>query len=217
MKQAPQKIGFKETLAWYEQNAKTYNQTTAKKPDFFLIDRFLDKITPGGLILDAGCAGGRDCSIFAQKGYSPIGIDAVKAFVAEAKITYPELNFVLGNFTKLPFADNSFAGVWAHASLLHLETISEVKTALKEFFRVLKSGGIAHIYVKKQLNQEKTSNVSQNYSGEFGRFFRWFEAKELETLIEKAGFEINIFDDNYTRKGGRQDIKWLAVLAKKPK
>ena len=209
------KIGFKETLEWYEQNASTYSNKIADKSDLFLLERFMEKLPVEGKILDAGSAGGRDCEIFAQKGFQPTGIDAVKSLVKEAKTKNPDIDFVHESFTNLPFEKNFFDGVWAHASLLHLENIEDVKKALSEFFRVLKTNGIAHIFVKKQLGKEKTSNVSQEYSSDFDRFFRWFTKDELSQLIEEAGFKIIQFDDDYTPKDGRKSIKWLAVLAKK--
>ena len=208
-------IGFKETLEWYEQNAKTYAQKIADKPDLFLLERFIKKLPVEGQILDAGSAGGRDCKIFAQNGFQPTGIDAVKALVEEAKTKNPDIDFIHGNFTSLPFKDNSFDGIWANASLLHLENIEDMKKSLSEFFRVLKKSGIAHISVKKQLGKEKTSNVAQEYSSDFDRFFRWFTKDELIQLIEEAGFKIVQFDDDYTPKDGRKNIKWLAALAKK--
>lgn len=215
MNNSSTKIGFQETLAWYERNAKNYAQKIANKPDLFLMNRFLKQIAKGEKILDAGCAAGRDCELFAERGYEPTGIDAVKALIKEAKTNNPNLNFVHGDFINLPFSNNSFAGVWAHASLLHLEKTSDVKAALKEFYRVLKKGGVAHIFVKKQLGSEKTSNVAQDYSGDFNRFFRWFKKDELNKMIKQAGFEIINFDDDYTPKDGRKNIKWLAVLVKK--
>jgi ubiquinone/menaquinone biosynthesis C-methylase UbiE len=211
------KNDFQATLNWYEQNAKTYASKIADKPDLFLLDRFLEEIPNGGSILDAGSAGGRDCKIFLERGYSPTGIDAVKSLVEEAKSINPGIDFVHGNFLNLPFDDSSFDGLWSHASLLHLEEISDVKQSLKEFFRVLKSGGIAHIFVKQQMGKEKTSNVSHDYSGEFSRFFRWYEKEELENLLKDVGFEILDSKDNYTPKDGRKNIKWLAILAQKTK
>jgi len=53
--------------------------------------------------------------------------NAKKYAKAIARTTYPEIKFVEGNFLNLPFADQSFDGIWAHASLLHLETVKAVE------------------------------------------------------------------------------------------
>lgn len=211
------KVGFKETLQWYEENADNYANKIIKKQNSFLINRFLELLPKQGTILDAGCAAGRDCQIFKERDFLPTGIDAVESLIKIAKKNNPDIKYIHGDFSDLPFSDSSFDGIWSHASLLHLETIEDVNKALKEFCRVLKNGGIAHIFVKKQLGREKTSHVSQEYSGDFSRFFRWFNKKELTTLLKEAGFEIIRFDDNYVAKDGRKNIKWLAALVKKTK
>ena len=209
------KIGFKETLEWYKQNSTNYTNKISEKQHPFLINRFLKLIPKYGSILDAGCAGGRDCRTFKNKGFSPIGIDAVSTMVNLAKQKNQDLEFIHGDFRNLPFSDSYFDGIWAHASLLHLETIKDVKQTLKEFFRVLKKQGVAHIFVKKQLGKEKFSNVSQEYSDEFSRFFRWFNKEELITLLEEANLKILKIDDNYIPENSKRDIKWIAALVKK--
>ena len=72
----------------------------------------------------------------------PIGIDLSKSLIEIARNKHPDIEFRQGNILNLPFEDESFDGVWAHASLVHLETTEEVVRALREFNRVLKPGGV---------------------------------------------------------------------------
>lgn len=207
--------GFKKTIDWYEQNAEDYAGKIENSLETALLNRFVSKLKKGAVVLDAGCAGGRDCRIFKDKDLAPIGLDISRQLVKLAAKKNPDIEFKQGSFLSLPFTDNSFDGIWAHASLLHLEKITEVKKSLEEFCRVLKQGGVAHIFVKQQLGNKKTENISHTYSGEFKRFFRFFTKQEIETLLKEAGFRIIDIQDNYTSPDGRKEIKWIVVLAQK--
>src|SRR5690606_22987029 len=108
----------------------------------------------------------------------------------------------------------TFNGVWASASLLHLEKIADVQQALGEFLRVLKPKGVLYIQVKKQTASEKTSVVFDTLSSH-ERFFRWFDSQELLNLLEKAGFKflsMEIIDD----LAGRQEVQWICIFSRKP-
>ena len=164
-------------------------------------------------MLEAGCAAGRDCKLLADRGLRVVGIDLSKNLLAIAKGKYPEIEFVEGNFLNLPFADQSFNGIWAHASLLHLETIEAVEKALTEFNRVLKPRGLLLVAVKKQMAKEKTSVVSDKISGH-ERFFRWFTLPELKTLLTEAGFTIMTLTEKEDQ-AGRGEVTWLMALARK--
>ena len=60
----------KETLAYYNKNAKTFTQNT-KNVDFKSIqERFLKKLPVASDILDFGCGSGRDTKYFLSQGYN---------------------------------------------------------------------------------------------------------------------------------------------------
>ena len=54
---------------------------------------------------------------------------------------------VVADMRAIPFADASFDGVWASASLLHLPR-SELAVALREINRILRSDGLLFASVK---------------------------------------------------------------------
>jgi len=69
-----------------------------------------------------------------------------KGLLKVARREFPHLTFVEGNFLSLPFENETFDAIWSNTSLLHLETINDVKQALSEFQRTLKSKGVLHIW-----------------------------------------------------------------------
>jgi len=104
-------------------------------------------ISPSANILDVGCGPGRitaDLAKLASQGQT-IGVDASVAVIAEASASFPSseipnLKFVVGDATKLAeYMDNSFDIVHCHQLLVH---VTDAQTAMKEFYRICKPGGI---------------------------------------------------------------------------
>lgn len=206
--------GFKDTIAWYDANAAQYATNIEKIPSRELLDRFAAAVGKGGKVLDAGCAAGRDCRLLKDRGLVPIGIDLSEPLIEIARNKHPDVEFRQGNILNLPLEDESFDGVWAHASLVHFETTEDVVKALKEFNRVLKLNGIIHVFVKQQSGKEKTSVISDKLSGH-DRFFQWFTKYEVQQLLDKTGFAIIDLQDDYEDPVGRDEVKWVVALAKK--
>jgi ubiquinone/menaquinone biosynthesis C-methylase UbiE len=207
--------GFQDTIAWYNQNAKQYTQVSAENANPEQIEQFSNLLPKNGKVLDAGCGSGRDTNLLVQKGLDVVGLDVSQGLIQEAKIQFPTLQFIEGNLLNLPFNNNMFDGVWAHASLLHLETIDEVKTVLKEFHRVLKNKGILHVLVKAQSGKQKTAVVSDAFSNH-NRFFQYFTQEELTELLKTSGFTIRSIEqyrETDRNPHGRSEVQWILALA----
>lgn len=204
--------GFEDTIRWYNENAEEYASKIESRANEIHLDEFVKTIGEKGRVLDAGCAGGRDCGELKSRGMDVVGVDISSGLIEYAKKHHPDIEFHEGSFLNLPFEDGVFSGVWSRASLLHLETIEEVRQALREFNRVLRVEGILFIFVKQQLGEEKTSVVSDTLSGH-ERFFRWFNKEEIIGLLEETGFSMVKIEDNLTTD--RKELKWILGLAKK--
>lgn len=205
--------GFKDTIRWYDQNAENYADSSYKVTPTSLINRFLQLLPQNPIILDAGCGAGKDARVFNKLGASVTGIDLSRGLIEEARKRNPTVSFEEGDFLNLRFDNESFDGVWAHASLVHLDSVDNTKKALDEFHRVLKGGGILHIYVKAQLGKNKTEVVKDTLSNH-DRFFRYYTEDEMKQLVTDASFQIietDLQDDLHRR----QDVKWIALFVKK--
>lgn len=106
--------------------------------------RFANSLEPGSRILDAGCGPGRDLARFAALGHHPVGVDLNADFVAAAKKHGPAQ---VADLRDLPFAADTFDGIWACASLVHLPE-REAIIALRELVRVAKPGSPVTVSVK---------------------------------------------------------------------
>lgn len=205
--------GFQDTVDWYNQHSHYYSEATKDRIPNDLIERFLSLLPKEPNILDAGCGPGWHSGIFAEKGAQVTGVDISEGLLIVAQHNFPQVNFIEADFRKLPSDDNTFDGVWAHASLVHLETAEDVVQSLKEFRRVLKTNGILHIYVKKQIGEEKTAVVSDTLA-KHERFFRYFSEEELRKLLGDENFEVHELQER-PDPHGREEIKWFSLFAKK--
>jgi ubiquinone/menaquinone biosynthesis C-methylase UbiE len=199
-----------ETIRTYNQRAKQYMKNTwAMVPN--ARKEFAAELPQGSLILDAGCAGGRDSKFFLSKRHKVIGIDISKEFIKEARKRVPAAHFIQMDLTKLKLKSESFDGVWANASLLHLQR-KQVLPVLKSFYKILKPGGLLDVKVKKGTGE---AVIAERLSGGFSRYFTFFSKREVEKLFRQAGFRV-IFSDLSVDPFGRSKIKWITVWGRKP-
>ena len=177
------------TIAAYERFAGAY----ADKPDDRawltpLVRRFAALLPAGALVLDLGCASGRETVELQGAGLRVAGLDIAPAFLRLARERYLALGYVRGDALQLPFASGAFDGVWALASLLHLAP-SEAPAALDEIGRVLRPGGV--LYCSMQIGTTVGMVPALPYEAvQAERFYTYYEPDVWRALLERAGFEI---------------------------
>ena len=140
---------MKKTMDYYEANAEEYkNQWTddfLANYDFTIPDIFLKFLPNGASILDLGCGTGRDSKYFLNRGYKVTAVDGSKEFckMASAFLKMPVRKL---NFLDIDY-NNEFDGVFACASLLHLDT-KDLITVLESIHKSLKKIGILYCSFK---------------------------------------------------------------------
>jgi len=209
--------GLEDTIKWYDEHAEQYAEAGATYFDMNHITTFAKRLPQGASVLDAGCGAGRDADILSKQSLKMTGIDLSTGLLEVARKKFPEITFVEGNLLGLPFDDTSFDGVWSNTSLLHLETVENVKQALAEMYRVLKKPGLLHVVVKARTGADKTAVVSDKLSGH-DRFFQYFAADELSLLLTEAGFtvdQIKEYSEIETIPHGRPEVRLIWCLAQK--
>lgn len=212
--------GFTDTIAWYDANASDY----ASKTDHFvrteIIGQFLTLLpSTSAKVLDAGCGVGKTTRTLAEKGLDLIGVDISEGLLKEAKKRAPSLTFIKGDMRSLGFPDNKFDGIFAQASLVHLESLDDVSKTLMEFNRVLTTQGVLFFSVKAKRGEDETEIVTDKLSNH-PRFFRYYTQDQLTSLLTKHHFEVvNIKQENETIQdpNGRPEVDWIFVFAKKLK
>ncbi len=134
-------------------------------------------------VLEIGCGNGRDSILFALAGLKVTSIDmvqdAVDMAIKNAKNADVAVDFQAGNAEKLTFPDKSFDAVFT-LSVLHS---TNMKKSIPEVYRVLKSKGIAFVYIYS--NVEKIDGTKTEF----------ISVDEYVDLVKAEGFTIG---DIYT-------------------
>ncbi|SDR17774.1 class I SAM-dependent methyltransferase [Natronobacterium texcoconense] len=106
-----------------------------------LLESVLASLPESPRVLDAGCGGGQPVLERLDAGRAtPIGLDFSREQLRLATDAVPEAALAQGDMTSLPFADDSFDGVVAYWSLIHVP-LEDHRTVIDEFARVVRPGG----------------------------------------------------------------------------
>src|SRR5262245_37512149 len=99
-------------------------------------------------VLEVGCGIGTDGARFAGSGATYTGVDQSEPAIGLARRHF-DLEGLAGSFqscsaTRLPFDDDSFDLVYSHGVIHHIDG---TEAAVREFHRVLRTGGTALVMV----------------------------------------------------------------------
>jgi len=174
-----------DTIRRYDETAEEYASqrlnpfAMARQREFFSMNLV------GTRVLDLGCGPGRDAKSFGAMGCEVTGIDLSSELLDIAQSLVPRANFVRMDLRRLAFAQQTFHGVWACASFLHIPHWEALAT-MREIHRVLSPGGFLYLSVKK--------GEGQGFN-EKGIFSAYYHAEELARLAREAGFEVLLLSE----------------------
>jgi SAM-dependent methyltransferase len=191
------------TVTFYDNNAERYAWQTAQADLSELYARFLPLVKTGGRILDVGCGGGRDLREFKTRGFRCVGVDPAPRLAQFAR-EFSECKVVVGKAEDLPFFQE-FDGVWACASLLHIDR-AKLKVAMERISLALAVEGVLFLSMQAGAGHSK---------GEDGRFYERYSAAELKAIVDSSGFAVLDQWSTQDTLPGRGAMTWLNLLAKK--
>jgi demethylmenaquinone methyltransferase/2-methoxy-6-polyprenyl-1,4-benzoquinol methylase len=99
-------------------------------------------LTGGERVLDLACGTGEVAGMVHHLFDECVGLDYSLPMLEVAKRKYPQISWVRGDALSTPFKDSTFDVVLVSLGLRHFEKTGE---ALREIYRILKSGGEARI------------------------------------------------------------------------
>lgn len=134
-----------KTLNYYDRNAKEYFDNTVNADMSDCYQRFLRYLPENAYILDAGCGSGRDSKYFLLSGNKVKAIDGSKE-LCELAGEYIGQEVENIQFSDLNYYDE-FDGIWACASLLHVDK-KEIKNVFGKLYNALKKNGILYASFK---------------------------------------------------------------------
>ena len=180
------------------------------------LDALCDRLPEGARVLDLGCGPGWETRTLHDRGFTAVGFDLSRAFLRHARSAHSAAApYVRGDMRRLPFASDSFAGVWACASLLHLST-PDLQLALSEVARVLTPEGavVASIQVG-----DREGFVPRKSAPGTELFYGYRSPEDWRARLEAAGFsiddqitELSEAEERFLNEGSRG---WSTAIAHK--
>ena len=186
---------------YYDDNAQSFYDSTVDVDMVDFYHKFLPVVGAEGRILDLGCGSGRDTKYFVGLGYKVDAIDASKEMVRLASIKsgleVKHMSFELFS------PDLQYDGIWACASLLHVEP-----KALKSMF----------VHISHWLNVSGVLYASFKYGDgvrvKDGRTFTDMDEHQLKVLLSAANLILKESWVTYDQRPERNE-KWLNALVTK--
>ena len=189
------------TFRTYAANAFDYlNRHRDRSRMAPILRNFASKLPPGS-VLDLGCGPGFDGDQLRKWGHLVVGLDRTKHALRLAGENYPG-PYACADIRALPIR-GSLAGVWASASLLHLEP-AELAHALRSVRQRLVPHGVLWLSMK----EGHGSGWDFTYGKQHPRWFTYWSPQELDRALTDAGFEIS---ESNSSAGARNT--WLHRLA----
>jgi SAM-dependent methyltransferase len=188
---------------WYEANAEAF---FARSIDAAILDQqraFADLLPPGGHVLDAGCGSGRDAKLFAEWGFQVTATEAAPSLAALAS-AHAGLQVRVMTFDQIEWVE-TFDGVWACASLLHVPR-ADLPDALRRLARALAPRGVLFMSFKYG-REEREANGR--------RFTDMDEALAHDLLAAVGGLHSLSAQVSGDVRPERGEERWLSVFCRK--
>ncbi|MCD4707223.1 MAG: class I SAM-dependent methyltransferase [Candidatus Sabulitectum sp.] len=179
-----------------------------------LIDFCNRHLSEGCSVLDLGCGGGRNSHYLAQEGFELYGMDISEAAVDICRKRFEQFslkgNFRQGDFTSIPFEDNSFQGIVCIAAIDHV-TLSGAEAAVREMRRISKPGCKILITFDPSGTDDDIVHQAEILSDgslfftegdQQGMIFRRYTDAEIKELVG----EENIISFNHSPGGARMVV-----------
>lgn len=119
---------------------RIFDELRHKPFDRALLDRFEEQVRHRGLACDLGCGPGHIARYLQEQGVSVCGIDLSAEMVERARRLTPGVEFRQGDMRALSEPDESFAGIVAFYSIIHIPP-DDVALTLRGLRRVLQPNG----------------------------------------------------------------------------
>ena len=188
------------TLSWYRDNAIQYAEETRNSLVLDALWEFLSRMKEGGTILDYGSGSGRDSAYFLDKGFSVDSLDGSAEMKAQAERLFG-IKVKLASFLSLEEKDK-YDGIWAQASILHLEE-HDLRVALTLIERALKRDGVFYSSFRK----------GEEDGYENGRWYTNMTEGRFLSFLPASLYVEKIWESQDVRPGVNRT--WLSIICRK--
>ncbi len=193
------------TLNYYNKNANMYYEQTLFVKMEENYNRFLKHLPKDAYILDFGCGSGRDSKYFIEKGYK---VKATDGSLEMCKLAskYIKMDVSCMKFNELNDI-NTYDGIWACSSILHVEK-EELVTIFIKMIEALKDNGIIYTSFK----------IGTGFKINEGKYYNYLTKNEMIQILNETRKNVKLIDYFETLpaiKRSEEDIIWGNFIIKK--
>ena len=201
------------TIQYYEKNFKNYFAETFEIDLSEIYKRFCKYLEKDDHLLDAGCGSGRDSLYFKMNGYKVTSFDASREMCeyVRQKLGLEIINTTFDTFV----SSEKFDGIWASASLLHLNN-EDLKRIINKLTDSLKIGAIFYMSFKAPLSWMAKNDERSFHLYSFEQISEICKRTEKLDLIESWEME-SIKKRSKNRLNKDKTINWINFIFKRSK
>jgi len=169
-----------ETIKSYDKHAVEFSEKFKALLELERRKEFPDFLAaiPGKRVLDLGCGSGDHAAYFMEEGCDVTCVDLSEKMIDICKER--GLDAEVMDIENLRFDDDSFDGVWAVTSLLHVPK-DKFTDVVSKLHRILAPGGILFVAVK---DGDGEGMINDKNHPETKRFFSFWKKEELSVFFE---------------------------------
>lgn len=188
-------------IGFYDKHGQRYAEDTRILDMGLHYEVFQSYLSKGDHILDLGCGSGRDTKYFLEAGYQVTSMDGSMEMVKQSSefLSRPVIHATFEAFN----TDILFDGIWASASLLHVEK-HKLPRILEKYIKMLHTNGVFFMSFKA-------------YEHDFeydGRTFTCFTKSSLEKLL-KTFNDVTLMNIRITKSVQNSNMEWVSAVVKK--
>lgn len=170
----------------------------------------LNSLAPGAQVLDIGCGAGVPTTQVLARQFTVTGVDLSERQIARARRNVPRAQFIQADMATLDFTPESFDGVVAFYSLIHVPRREQPKL-LQRIASWLRLGGL---FVATM----GTHSIDWDFGDDFFGTTMFWSSFDIDTnrrLVEEAALEIETMQVETAIEFGAP-VRFLWVVARKP-
>jgi ubiquinone/menaquinone biosynthesis C-methylase UbiE len=170
----------------YDKIANQYlSSRTTDSPDVHLLGDFIELLSPGAKVLDAGCGAGIPITQILAEHFDVTGVDFSASQIELAKKNVPNAKFICEDITDLHFPESFFDGICSYYAIIHIPR-AEHPALLEKFYRMLHTGGLALLCLGAE---HLVDDIEENFLGA-PMYWSHFDSGTYLKMLKEIGFSL---------------------------
>jgi ubiquinone/menaquinone biosynthesis C-methylase UbiE len=192
--------------------ARIFDELDHKPLDRQVLDRFARQVREVGPACDMGCGPGHVARYLHSQGLPVCGVDLSPGMIEQARKLNPEIEFNLGNMASLEIEEETWGGIAAFYSIIHIPP-AEVVQALHELKRVLRPAGM--LLLAFHIGQESV-HVDELWGQPVSLDFTFYQPEAMAGYLAAAGFEVEEVIERPPYENVEYPSRRAYIFARKP-